>query len=258
MVHIEATWVCEIDTVPAEPTFRVAVFRHDGVMTENDVIVEVAAGPTEMLTEIGNGATPKWRTTSDAISDEGREAELNDLLENSPLHGAVIPDAFNGVVSTGATEVSEEAVLCALEGRSRDQVFLQQLAREEVRDARRVRRTYAWFFCEPNSDDSFLRRDLRKLGMPSNLVDQFDEQAQVPVQDVDRGAIDDLIAGAVDHLSAARFHDDIVELPLRTIALLDEPTGADDLDQLAHEPGVRWPHWRVLFPFMDKGPTDLE
>lgn len=257
VVHVEATWVYEIGGVPTEPTFRVVAFRQDGVVTENDVIVDVMAGPTELLTEIGNGSTPKWREGNHPGADDDRGEELDGLLVSSPLKGAVVPQAFNGVVSTGATEVSEEAVLCSLEGRPRDQTFLQQLAREEVRDARRVKRTYTWFFCEPALDGGSLREHLRSLGMPSDQIDQLDEHYPVPVHDATRGAVEELIERTVSHLCTARLLDDIVELPLRTIALLNEPAGVQDLDEPAYEPGARWPHWPLLFPFMETGATDL-
>lgn len=214
VVLVEATWEFDSADAAVLPHLRAAA----GWIPE----LEVAAGRIPQLrdvdflplTAISDGELPEQMSPSEALSG-GVESMLahDELLARSALAGLQFPAAYDGMISTAATEVSEDALACGELARWEDLDLYEVLARQELATWRTLRRSYVWFDAE-SSDEDF---------------------GQVP-----RPVRGELFESALKHLAAPRTHSQVLALPLRGLTFGEEPTAAEELDSSRHGIGASW------------------
>ncbi|WP_138983759.1 PD-(D/E)XK nuclease family protein [Brachybacterium paraconglomeratum] len=194
-LHAAAGWIREVEVVAGRiPRLRAVDFLP--------------------LTAISDGGIPEEMSPREALSG-GVESMLAyyELLARSALAGVQFPAAYDGVISTAATEVSELALACGELARWEDLDLCEVVARQELATWRRLRRSYVWFDAE-SSDEDF-------------------GQVPTPVRR-------DLLESTLEHLAAPRTHTQVLALPLRSLTFGEEPTAAGELDSSRHGIGAAW------------------
>lgn len=214
VVIVEATWEFGGADTAVMPRLRAAA----GWIPE----LEVVAGRIPQLrdvdflplTSISDGGIPEEMSPNEALSG-GVESMLayDELLARSALAGVQFPAAYDGVISTAATEVSEDALACGKLARWDDLDLYEVVARQELTSCRTLRRSYVWFDAE-SSDEDF-------------------GQVPTPVRP-------DLFESALKRLAAPSTHAQVLALPLRSLTFGEEPTAAEELDSWRHGIGASW------------------
>lgn len=214
VVIVEATWEFGGADTAVLPRLRTAA----GWIREAEVVAgriprlrDVVFLP---LTEISDSGIPEEMSPSEALSG-GVESMLayDDLLACSALAGVQFPAAYDGVISTAATEVSEDALACGELARWEDLDLYEVVARQELASWRTLRRSYVWFDAE-SSDEDF-------------------RQVPTPVRW-------HLFESALKRLAAPSTHAQVLGLPLRGLTFGEEPTAAEELDSSRHGIGASW------------------
>ena len=214
VVIVEANWEFGSADTAVVPRLRAAA----GWIRE----VEVVAGRIPRLravdflplTAISDGGIPEEMSPREALSG-GVESMLayDELLARSALAGVQFPAAYDGVISTAATEVSEDALACGELARWDDLDLYEVVARQELTSCRTLRRSYVWFDAE-SSDEDF-------------------GQVPAPVRS-------GLFESALTRLAAPSTHAQVLALPLRSLTFGEEPTAAEELDSSRHGIGAAW------------------
>ncbi|MGO1409762.1 MAG: PD-(D/E)XK nuclease family protein [Brachybacterium sp.] len=233
VVVAEATWGFGLDDTPVAPRIRSAAGWLPDLHVVGGRVEHMRDELLLPMTTIGDGVLPVPSSGEEFI--EGGVPlmrEYDELLARSALAGLQFLGDTDGTISTAATEVSEGALACGELAQWEDLEFIEALARQELRGAVEIRRSYVWFVARPADDI------LSHIPGPARF---------------------DLLEDVHERLREPRTRRQVTGLPLRSLALGEDPVPLTELDEHRHSVNDSWRSTDVPgLPYMPTSPPQLQ